>query len=138
MTPEKVVVDANIAFKALISGRPDLHARFAQSSNAQFYSPKFFLVELFKYKARIVEASGISEEEFLSSLRTLVNRVEFVSEDAIAIGTWAEAHRLCAEVDPKDAPYLALTLHLDGLLWTADTELIAGLEARGFRRFWRR
>jgi predicted nucleic acid-binding protein len=53
---------------------------------------------------------------------------------SIPIGTWAEARRLCREIDPKDTPFIALTLHLDGRLWT-DDELINGLRPKGFDRF---
>jgi predicted nucleic acid-binding protein len=42
---------------------------------------------------------------------------------------------LCHGVDPDDAPPVALTLALDGLLWTGDKALQAGLRAKGFDRF---
>ena len=61
--------------------------------------------------------------------------MHFIEEGTIPIGTWMEARRLCKEVDPKDTPFVALTLHLDGSLWTSDEELMAGLRARGFDRF---
>ncbi|MEI7935826.1 MAG: PIN domain-containing protein [Verrucomicrobiota bacterium] len=32
-------------------------------------------------------------------------------------------------------PFIALTLHLDGRLWTGDDKLKAGLRAKGFDRF---
>lgn len=32
--------------------------------------------------------------------------------------------------------FVALTLHLDGQLWTSDDELKAGLRAKGFDRFY--
>lgn len=67
------------------------------------------------------------------SLRT--PRPGFVEEGGIAIGTWIEARRLWREVDPKDTPFVALTLHLEGRLWIGDEELKAGLRARGFDRF---
>jgi len=35
----------------------------------------------------------------------------------------------------KDAPFVALTLQLDGRLWTSDEELKVGLKVRGFDRF---
>jgi predicted nucleic acid-binding protein len=38
-------------------------------------------------------------------------------------------------VDPKDTPYMALTLHLAGRFWTEDQELQAGLRAQGFDHF---
>lgn len=44
--------------------------------------------------------------------------------------TWMEARRLCRETDENDTPFVALTLHMDGRLWTVDDEL-----KRGFERF---
>ena len=46
-----------------------------------------------------------------------------------------EARRLCRDVDAKDAPFIALTLHLNGRLWSGDAELKAGLRAKGYDRF---
>ncbi len=65
----------------------------------------------------------------------LVARIEFVTEANIPVGIWMEAHRLCSDVDEKDTAFVALTLHLDGQLWTDDEELKAGLRAKGFNRF---
>jgi len=101
----------------------------------QFITPRFLFVELFKHKDRIVRASKKSEDDVLESLHTLVAAMEFMDESAIPIGTWLEAHRLCAPTDPKDTPYVALALYVDGELWTEDEELKQGLRARGFTRF---
>ncbi len=65
----------------------------------------------------------------------LVSRLEFVTEANVPVGTWMEAYRLCKGVDEKDTPYVALTLHLNGRLWTHDSELKTALRARGFDRF---
>lgn len=77
----------------------------------------------------------MSEESLLEALHTLVSRMEFVNESNIALGTWMEAWRLCRDIDEKDTPYVALTLHLDGRLWTDDAELKNGLKAKGFAQF---
>ena len=61
--------------------------------------------------------------------------MEFVNEANIPLGTWMEAYRWCREVDEKDTAYVVLTLHLDGRLWTHDSELKIALRARGFDRF---
>ena len=90
----------------------------------------------FKHKERIAEATTLSEEDLLECLSELLARVHFVEEGSITIGTWTEARRLCRDVDPKDAPFVALTLPLDGQLWTGDDELKAGLRARGFDQFY--
>ena len=61
--------------------------------------------------------------------------MEFVNEANIPLGTWVEGYRLCRGIDEKDTAYVALTLHLDGRLWTSDEQLKTGLRARGFDRF---
>jgi predicted nucleic acid-binding protein len=39
-------------------------------------------------------------------------------------------------VDEQDTPYIALTLHLDGHLWTEDARLKHALRAKGFDSFY--
>jgi predicted nucleic acid-binding protein len=56
-------------------------------------------------------------------------------EELIPESCRAEAVELCRGVDPADAPFVALTLALDGRLWTGDKKLRSGLAARGFTRF---
>ncbi len=135
MKGECVIVDANIAFKGLISGRDDLRGRLGPGGHPQLFTPRFLFVELFKHKERLMRASGLPEEDLLAGLYTLVSRIEFVNEANIPMGTWMEAHRLCRDVDANDTPYIALTLHLNGRFWTEDNELKTALQARGFDRF---
>lgn len=135
MNAERVIVDANIAFKCLAAQRGDLRDRLGPSANLKFYSPRFLFVELFKHKERLARATRLSEDELLQALHTLTSRLDFITEANIHLGTWMEAHRLCKGVDEADTPYVALTLHLDGRLWTDDKELKVGLRAAGFDRF---
>ena len=92
------------------------------------------MVELFKHQECIAAATELPEDELLECLNELLARITFVEEGAIPIGTWMEGRRLCADVDRKDAPFITLTLHLDGRLWSDDAELKAGLLAKGFDR----
>ena len=75
------------------------------------------------------------EDELLECFHELLARIHFVEEGSIPSGIWLEARRLCRDVDLKDTPFVALTLHLDGRLWTGDEELKAGLRAKGFAFF---
>ncbi len=134
MNPRCVVVDANIAFKALAAGRGDLRDRLGPGASVAFFSPRFLFVELFKHKERLAKAAKVTDEELLNALHALVSRLEFVNEANIPLNTWMEEYRLCREVDEKDTPYVALTLHLDGRLWTQDGELKTALLAKGFDR----
>ena len=135
MNTTLVVVDANIAFKTLVAGRGDLRDRLGPTSQFVLCAPRFLFVELFKHKERLMLAARVEEEDVLESLHTLVARLEFFNEANVPVGTWMEAWRLCKDVDEKDTPYVALTLHLDGRLWTDDAELKRGLMAKNFDRF---
>ena len=136
MNPDWIVVDANITFKALVSQRGDVRDRLEPSIVLKFHTPGYLFVELFKHKDRLARATGLIEEELLEALHLLVNRLEFVNETIISLGCWVEAHRLCKDIDEKDTPYVALTLHLDGRLWTEDLKLKENLLAKGFDRFY--
>ena len=84
---------------------------------------------------RLARATGPTEDELLEAVQALVSRLEFINEANIALGVWMEAHRLCKEVDEQDTPYVALTLHLNGRLWTEDAQLKQALSAKGFDGF---
>ena len=135
MTADCVIVDANIAFKCLHRGRGDVRGRIGPGQPPQFFSPRFLFVELFKHKERLALSAKLPETELLEALYALVSRLEFVNEANIPVGTWVEAYRLCRGTDEKDTPYVALTLHMDGRLWTDDGQLKAALRAKGFDRF---
>jgi len=135
MNADCVIVDANIAFKALAANRGDLRDRLSSAASGIFHSPRFLFVELFKHKERLSLATRLSEDELLEALHTLVSHLDFVNEANIPVGTWMEAYRFCKDVDAKDTPYVALTLHLDGCLWTDDAILKTGLLAKGFTAF---
>ena len=138
MNGRRIVVDANIAFRALSRGRNDLVAMLRPAgrlADSTLHAPQFLFVELFKHKERIVRASGLPEAEVIESLHALVARIEFHNEALVGIGHWMEAWRLCSPIDEKDTACLALTLHLDAQFWSEDEESKAGLRARGFDRF---
>jgi predicted nucleic acid-binding protein len=135
VNPGRLVVDTNVVFALLLPREAVLRRRFLGDTTHTFFCPRFFLVELFKHKERIARASALPEADLLDCLHELLARIQFVEEGSISIGTWMEARHLCRDVDPKDTPFVALTLHLNGRLWTGDEELKAALRIKGFDRF---
>jgi predicted nucleic acid-binding protein len=65
----------------------------------------------------------------------ILRRIEMFKEDWVAADHWEAALNYCRDVDADDAPHVAITLALNGLLWTGDTKLKKGLRAKGFERF---
>jgi predicted nucleic acid-binding protein len=131
-----VVVDTNILFAALVSRRARVREALFVEAKVSLFAPRFLFIELFKHQDRIMAATGLPKEELLDYLHGLLMRIRFVDEGAIPIGIWMEARRLCRDTDEKDTPFVALTLHLDGRLWTEDEVLKKGLRDKDFTRFY--
>jgi predicted nucleic acid-binding protein len=133
-TSQHVIVDTNILFSALLSSQ----SRFASiilRDEARFVICDSVIIELFEHKERIAIHSQHAETELLSALRDLLRHLRIFQEVLIANDSWTQAFQLCQSIDPADTPHVALTLELNCLLWTGDRRLRAGLQAKGFDRF---
>ncbi len=129
-----VVVDTNILFSALL--RDDsTFARVLLGSDRTFAICESVIVELFKYKEKIVRLSKLDEEQVVRLYYTLVRHLTISKEDLIEPAHRQRACELCSDIDPADAPHIALALQLDGLLWTGDAKLKSGLAKKGFAAF---
>ena len=135
MDPTRVVVDTNILFSSLLRRETRFRQVLLAQRGRTFYSPRFVVVEMFKHKERISAVTQLPDEELLECLNAYLSRITFVDEGVIPIGTWVEGRRLCVDVDLKGTPFVTLAIYLDGLLWTADAQLEAGLRAKGFAQF---
>lgn len=131
--PARVVVDTNILFSALL--RPGNRFLLALAGEHQFYVSESALAELFNHKEKVLAASSLDSDELARAYHALLVVLELYKERLIPAACWTEAYELCRGVDEKDTPHVALTLALDGLLWTGDKVLKAGLLERGFDRF---
>jgi predicted nucleic acid-binding protein len=131
---QPVVVDTNILFSALLRKK----SRFAEvllTSGHRFYVNELVLTEIFKKKEKIVRLSHLSDEEVIELFYRLTRVLEFFKEDLVTPANRRSAYDLCKGIDEKDAPHVAITLELGGLLWTGDGTLKRGLRARGFSSF---
>jgi predicted nucleic acid-binding protein len=133
--PDRIVVDANVLFSALLRPDSPFTRRIVQSEKALFVCESA-IVSLFKYKERIVTLSRLSEEDVVRQFYLLLRHVTVSKEEFIDQAARKKAVRLCRDVDIDDAPHVGLTLSLDGLLWTGDKALKRGLREQGFDRFY--
>jgi predicted nucleic acid-binding protein len=129
----KIVVDTNIIFSSLVR-RNSFLGDALLDKEADFVMPKYAYIELFKYKEKIIQASQHSEDEILEILYKLLRNVDIIDENMITAGTLKEAFQLVKDVDEKDLIFVALTIELDGLLWTMDKKLIKGVQKKGFSK----
>lgn len=129
-----VVVDTNIVFSALLKEASPF-AETVLAGKRRFVVNELVLTELFRHKEKIVRLSQLGEEEVVRLYYELVRELELYKEDLLSSASRREAYELCADVDETDAPHVAITLEIDGLLWTGDERLKKGLQSKGFNRF---
>lgn len=132
---KNVVVDTNILFSAMRSQSSDLRDILLDNKDWRFFSPNFLITEIFKHKEKLLNKSKASEEQVYEFLEKIIQSVHFINDELIATENWIEAYKLCQDIDPKDTPFVALTLEVDGELWTGDLALKNGLQKKGFLKF---
>jgi predicted nucleic acid-binding protein len=129
-----IIIDTNIIFSALLNK----NSNFASTlllGDYQFYIAELVLVELFKYKDKILKLSQLSEEDIFSFYHILLKRINLYKEDLIDRENLKLAYDLCKNIDVNDVIHVALTLELQGKLWTRDNKLKRGLISKGFNLF---
>jgi len=126
-----IVVDTNLIFSALVNKNSKI-ATFLLQPNQTLVMPKFGFVELFKHKEKICKVSKHSPDEILEILYELIRHIDFFNEDTLSVNALQSAWELVKDIDPKDMLFVALTLEMNGLLWTGDVKLRKGLENKGF------
>lgn len=130
-----IIVDTNILFSVLLNGSSRL-AKVLLTSEHHFFTGELAYIELFKLKEKIIKSSQLTNEQLIELLHLCLRRVNLFKEDKISKQHWDKAYQLCKEIDPDDTLFVALTLELNGLLWTGDKKLIIGLKERGFDKFY--
>jgi len=132
----KVIVDTNIMFSILLKDKSKERDVLFLSEDLEFFSCRFAIVELFKHKEKISKFSKLTEDEILTSLYRLLKIINFYNEDLISREVLKKAYELCSGIDEKDTLFVALTLEINGYLWTGDKKLKEELISKGFYKFW--
>jgi predicted nucleic acid-binding protein len=129
-----IIVDTNILFSALLSHRSKFADVLLTTEN-KFFVCELVLVELFKHKEKITQVSRLSEDDIIQLYQIYLKKVHFYKEELISIENRQSAYQLCHDIDKNDSAHVALTLELNGLLWTGDKILKEGLLKKGFTQF---
>lgn len=126
---QPIIVDTNIIFSTLLREQSQF-LQLILDGKYDFFVCELILMELFKHKEKIIRLSQLSENEVIKLYYLLLKRLHVYKEELISTENWLQAYRLCEPVDEDDTPHVALTLELEleGLLWTGDSKLKAGLQ----------
>lgn len=100
-----------------------------------FYICELTVIELFKNKEKVLKLSKLSDDEITKLFHVLLKNLNLFKEELIEKRNWDRAYHLCRDIDESDTPFVALTLELDGLLFTGDEKLKSKLMLKDFDSF---
>ena len=132
----KFIVDANIVFSGILNTDGKIGDLLVNSGKYfRFIAPDFLRAEIRKHHGRLVKISGMSIDEVMEAEYQICKDIAFISEEQISISNWKSAEKLVADIDPKDAIYIALAKQFKCKIWSGDMKLMKGLARKGFTRF---
>ena len=65
-------------------------------------------------------------------MTSMLRQISFVEEEEVPGAVWKNALEITTPVDPKDIPYVALSIHLGAKLWTGDKPLMKQMRLHGY------
>ncbi|NJO02299.1 MAG: hypothetical protein HC880_11965 [Bacteroidia bacterium] len=79
----KIVVDTNILFSSLLGEASRLRDLLIESEH-EFYAPNYLFVELFKYKDKIKQVGKLQEDDLLTYLQMILEKIHFIQINLIS------------------------------------------------------
>jgi len=131
-----IIVDTNILFSALLQQKSPFYELLI-TGKCKFYICELTVVELFRHKEKLIKSSKLSEDDIIKFFYFILKKINIFKEDLIQTSNWYKAFQYCKEIDEADTPFVALTLELDGLLFTGDKALKQSLLKKGFDSFFK-
>ena len=91
----RVVVDSNIIFSALISGKEAYLDIFKRNG---VYIPDIVFSELDRYELRLIQKTKLKQTKFKNFVRMLFEEVIVIPKFAISEENWQKAYKICKDM----------------------------------------
>lgn len=129
----KIIVDTNLVFSAVLNSSNNI-AKILTATNSpfSFYSCNFLQFELAKHYPKLQKLTKASEEEINYLIEYITSKIKFIDEGIIPSKIHKKAYDLVKNIDENDTIFVALSIYLDGILWTGDLKLFNGLNSKKF------
>lgn len=129
----KIIVDTNIVFSAILNTSSSIGKILIGSENYfEYYSCDFLRLEISKHRKKLQRLTHLSFKEIAELESLVTENITFINEKHIPNKIISETETLLAKIDITDTPFVSLTKHLKGKLWTGDKKLINGLKTKKF------
>lgn len=130
-----VITDANILFSALLNPNSVVATILKDKRKFQFIAPDYLLEEIKKHWKKIEEGSLLEEKELKEEWKYYKKRINFISSEKISNEIFEKSLDIVKDIDEYDLFFVALHFYTGHKIWTGDTTLIKGVEAKGYKIF---
>ena len=130
----KIIVDTNIVFSGILNSTSKIGKILIHSKGYfQFFTCNYLRTEILRHHVKLMKLTKLTDND-LKELENLVTaNITFIDERLLPKDLLLKTENLLKSIDPTDMPFVALTKHLAGRLWTGDMKLYNGLKAKRFK-----
>jgi predicted nucleic acid-binding protein len=126
----KLVLDTNIVIAGIL--RDSITRKILLHPIFSFYIPEHAFTEIECHEDELIEKSGLTRHRFHIILDSIKRKLSIVPAHEFG-GHYPKALELMKDIDPDDAPFIALALSFDNDgIWTND----AHFEKQNHLRIW--
>ncbi len=130
----RVIVDTNIVFSAILNSSSGIGKILLSSKGYfQFYSCYYLRTEIRRHRGKLLKLTRLTEDKLTELEGLVTHNITFIDERLLPQELLSKTEILLKSIDPNDTPFVALTRHLEGRLWTGDMQLYDGLKLKRFR-----
>ena len=126
----RVVVDTNKIIAALV--KPGRVRTILIALTAKPLTPRYSRNEIMAHQREILRKTGYNPVEFREALQLIY---KYITETDPEEEYLEKARRIASRFDVKDAPFIALALQEDAVLWTNDRGLLGEAVRGGYREY---
>ena len=82
---------------------------------------------------KLLKLTKLTESKLAELEGLVMHNITFIDERLLPRELLLKTEILLKSIDPNDTPFVALTKHLEGRLWTGDMQLYNGLKSKRFK-----
>ena len=116
-----LIIDSSIIFSIIVAGkRARAYRIIAEHQDIELFSPEEVLIEFREHMRKLEKSARI---EFWNKVLLAFSLIRIVPREVYA-DILQEAYSIASQFDPKDTPFIALSLKLELPIWTEDKAML--------------